>query len=76
MVGTGIGLFNSKGAVGVNFTVDFGGHTYTCTDPAVGSAGTETQGFHLEKGNTVTLKTARSMWQRQAQKQNAHTELL
>ena len=56
MVGTGIGLFNSKGAVGVNLTVDFGGHTYTCADPAVGSAGTETQGFHLEKGNTVTLK--------------------
>ena len=56
MVGTGIGLFNSKGAVGVNLTVDFGGHTYTCADPAVGSAGTETQGFHLEKGNMVTLK--------------------
>ena len=54
--GSGIGLFNAKGAVDVNLTIDFGGHTYTCTDPAVGSSGTESQGFHLEKGNTVTLK--------------------
>ena len=54
--GSGIGLFNAKGASGVNLTIDFGGHTYTCADPAVGSTGTETQGFHLEKGNTVVLK--------------------
>ncbi len=54
--GGGIGLFNGKGAEGVNLTIDFGGHTYTCTDPAVGSVGTESQGFHLEKGNEVTLK--------------------
>ena len=54
--GSGIGLFNSKGATGVNLTIDFGGHVYTCDDPAVGSAGYESQGFHLEKGNTVTLK--------------------
>lgn len=37
-------------------TIDFGGHIYTCADPAAGSTGTESQGFHLEKGNTVTLK--------------------
>lgn len=54
--GSGIGLFNRKGAVDVNLTIDFGGFTYTCNDPAVGSAGTESQGFHLEKGNKVTLK--------------------
>lgn len=54
--GGGIGLFNEKGATNVNLTIDFGGFTYTCNDPAVGSVGTESQGFHLEKGNTVTLK--------------------
>lgn len=55
-VGGGIGLFNAKDAINVNLTIDFGGFTYTCDDPAVGSVGTESQGFHLEKGNTVTLK--------------------
>lgn len=54
--GGGIGLFNEKGAVDVNLTIDFGGFTYTCNDPAVGSGGTESQGFHLEQGNTITLK--------------------
>lgn len=54
--GGGIGLFNAKDAVNVNLTIDFGGFTYTCKDPAVGSVGTESQGFHLEKDNTVTLK--------------------
>lgn len=54
--GAGIGLFNTKGATDVELTIDFGGYTYTCEDPAVGSTGTESQGFHLEKGNTVTLK--------------------
>ena len=29
--GGGIGLFNSKGAVGVDLTIDLGGYTYTCT---------------------------------------------
>ena len=62
--GAGVGTF--KGAAdgtGVkNFTIDFGGHTYTCTGPAVGSAGTQSQAFHLEwNGNDqpnakVTLK--------------------
>lgn len=55
-VGGGIGLFNAKDAINVNLTIDFGGFTYTCDDPAVGSVGTESQGFHLEKDNTVTLK--------------------
>lgn len=54
--GGGIGLFNGKDAVNVNLTIDFGGFTYTCDDPAVGSVGTESQGFHLEQGNAVTLK--------------------
>ena len=54
--GSGIGLFNEQGATGVDLTIDFGGFTYTCQDPAVGSTGTESQGFHFEKGNTVTLK--------------------
>ena len=54
--GCGIGLFNGKGHVGVDLTIDFGGHTYTAGDPAVGSVGTESQAFHLEKDNTVTLK--------------------
>lgn len=54
--GGGIGLFNAKDAINVNLTIDFGGFTYTCDDPAVGSVGTESQGFHLEKDNTVTLK--------------------
>ena len=48
--GAGVGTF--KGATdgtGVkNFTIDFAGHTYTCTGPAVGSAGTQSQAFHLE----------------------------
>ena len=57
--GSGIGLFNGKGHTGVNLTIDFGGYTYTCGDPAVGSSGTESQGFHLEKGNTVVLKNGK-----------------
>ena len=54
--GSAVGLFVDKGASGVDLTIDFGGFTYTCNDPAAGSPGTETQSFHLEKGNTVTLK--------------------
>lgn len=57
--GSGIGLFNEQGHTGVNLTIDFGGHTYTCGDPAVGSAGTESQGFHLERDNTVVLKNGK-----------------
>lgn len=54
--GSAVGLFVDKGASGVDLTIDFGGFTYTCNDPATGSSGTESQSFHLEKGNTVTLK--------------------
>lgn len=41
---------------GRTLTIDFNGFTYTVTNPTVGSAGTETNGFQLLKGNTVTLK--------------------
>lgn len=63
--GCGIGTFRApkEGQIAAkSFTIDFGGFTYTVTDPAVGSTGTETQGFHLEwSGNgdanhSVTLK--------------------
>lgn len=63
--GAGIGTFRNPKAGQIaakSFTIDFGGFTYTVTDPAVGSTGTETQGFHLEwSGNgdanhNVTLK--------------------
>ena len=59
--GSGIGTFagateeSGKNPV-KDFTIDFGGFTYTCTGPAVGSNGTESQAFHLEKGAAVTLK--------------------
>ena len=54
--GAGIGLFASDGDEGVNLVIDFAGYTYTCIGPAVGSPGYESQAFHLEKDNTVTLK--------------------
>ena len=41
---------------GRTLTIDFNGFTYTVTNPTVGSAGTETNGFQLLKGNAVTLK--------------------
>ena len=37
-------------------TIDFGDFTYTFTSPAVGSTGTQTQGFQILKDNTVTLQ--------------------
>lgn len=43
-------------ASGKNFTVDFGGHTYTVTKPGAGSSGTETNAFQLLKNSTVTFK--------------------
>ena len=50
--GSGIGTFKdgtSSGKIPVkNFTIDFATHTYTCIGPAVGSAGTQSQAFHLE----------------------------
>jgi len=47
---TGKGVVINK-----NITIDFGGHTYTVNE-CVGSAGTETLGFQIQKGCTVTLK--------------------
>ncbi len=37
-------------------TVDFGGFTYTVDGTTVGSTGTQTQAFHLEKDNKFTFK--------------------
>ena len=37
-------------------TIDLGGNTYTVINPTVGSAGTETNGFQLLKGSTITFK--------------------
>ena len=65
LTGAGIGTFKNpaEGQVSVkNFTIDFNKHTYTVSEPPVGSAGTVTQAFHLEwngSGDTnvkVTLK--------------------
>ena len=39
---------------GVDFTIDFGGHTYTLNKPGAGSTGTETNGFQLKKTSTKT----------------------
>ena len=41
---------------GKNFTIDFGGHTYTLKDPGAGSAGPESNGFQFLKDSTITLK--------------------
>lgn len=50
---TGGGVF--LGAGDKNIVIDFNGLTYN-VNTLVGSSGTESQLFHLEKGNTVTLK--------------------
>ncbi|MBQ0141538.1 MAG: hypothetical protein KBT06_01845 [Prevotellaceae bacterium] len=39
-----------------NFTVDFGGHTYTVNKPGAGSLNTQTQAFQLLKNSTITFK--------------------
>ena len=52
---SGAGVFVEANANRV-FTVDLGGFTYTCTGPAVGSANTQTQAWHLEKNNSITIK--------------------
>lgn len=41
---------------GQNIIFDLGGHTYTVNDNTVGSTGTETNGFQLLKGSTVTFR--------------------
>ena len=43
-------------ASGKNFTLDFAGHTYTLKGPGAGSTGTETNGFQLLEGSTITFK--------------------
>ena len=50
---TGAGVVIDK-----DITIDFGGKTYT-VNKAVGSTGTETLGFQILKGNTVTLKNGK-----------------
>ena len=47
----GIAVPSSK-----NFTIDFGGHTYTLIGPGAGSSGTETNGFQLLKDSTIIFK--------------------
>ena len=37
-------------------TIDLNNCTYTIVDPTVGSSGTETNGFQLLKGSTITIK--------------------
>ncbi|MBQ0141630.1 MAG: hypothetical protein KBT06_02310, partial [Prevotellaceae bacterium] len=39
-----------------NFTVDFGGHTYTVNKPGAGSLNTQTQAFQLLQNSTITFK--------------------
>lgn len=41
---------------GNNIMFDLNGYTYTITQPAVGSAGTTTSGFHLLKNSNITFK--------------------
>ncbi len=53
---SGAGIFLAQN-LGADITVDLGGHKYTCTGPAVGSTGTQTQAWHLEKNNKVTIKS-------------------
>ena len=43
-------------AGGQEFTFDLGRHTYTVTDPMVGSTGTETNAFQLMMGSNLTFR--------------------
>jgi hypothetical protein len=54
--GAGLGLFATEGDTNKDITIDFDGHKYIASSPAVGSKGTQTQALHLEMGNKVTLK--------------------
>lgn len=52
-------LKNAEGSgvvINKSLTIDFNGKTYTFTSPAVGSNGTETQGFQILEDNDVVLK--------------------
>lgn len=54
-------LCDAKGpgvVINKNITIVFNGHTYTITEP-VGSAGTETLGFQILKGNKVVLNNGK-----------------
>ena len=51
---SGAGIFVAA-ADNKNITIDLDGKTYTCSGPAVGSTGTATQAFHLEKNNTIKI---------------------
>ena len=48
---TGIAVDSGK-----NFTIDFNGKNYILTGPGAGSNGTETNGFQLLQGSTITFK--------------------
>lgn len=41
---------------GKNFTIDFGGYTYTLTGPGAGSPNTESNGFQFLKDSAITMK--------------------
>lgn len=43
----------------IDLTIDFHGFTYTMDGTTVGSAGTESQAWHIEKGSKLTLKNGR-----------------
>ena len=45
-----------EGTAGRTFTIDLHGFTYTVVNPTVGSPNTETNGFQLLKGSTITFK--------------------
>ena len=52
-------LCDAKGAgvvIDKSITINFGGFTYSFTEPAVGSTGTQSNGFQILNGNDVTLK--------------------
>lgn len=53
--GSALLLMNAEGDTSKDITLDFNGHEYTAVT-AGGSAGTQTQALHLEKGNKVTIK--------------------
>ncbi len=51
-------LCDAKGAgvvIDKSITINFGGFTYSFTEPAVGSTGTQSNGFQILNGNDVTL---------------------
>lgn len=44
---------------GKNFTLDFGGHSYTVDGKPTGSPGTESQAFQLLEGSTIVFKNGK-----------------